>query len=604
MAAKFRTVSLYLLLIALSGLSLFGCGDGAVNTNVDQSRNQTNEDGPRLGDDYLMVPIGETNLIGNVTETIELKVALYSRASGEAALNQNISFEITDPVDQTATTLSAYNSATNEEGIASVDLRLGAETQTITVKAAHDSANAVVFTVDIQPLETGDLEITMVNTGASVLPLSDIDLRLYRDGDYSCSEFRPLSQRQEGELAGYVAGRIDERVTFEELGTRERFLVTAVARGDRGQIAGAGCIEDIEIRGDEVTRKELLLQLIPLNPVGRYEVTANWDFTEALADTGAVGSTIVRILDFFENPGQTLYDEVMNLLQQFLGLGGTAMDQFLSLTGLEDDFVNMVNNWINNNDALAPLMQAGRDLRDTVANLEVHSELTIGKMSSNYEFRGTDNWLGVTLYWRQGCDASSPPDCGAIELHADANGNLGELDAVSGEWTGRVVSYNQLQIDMHPMSLRYGQLIMHILNEVIIPRLTNGNAHSMSEAFSYWICDGLGTSITGSDGEMCVDVGVWDGCIYDHEISGFCENASSTVFSLADMLVRNLEYDIGMRIGGEGKLIEIDSDGYVDLIEEGVYEGFMQNADLNQSQASPISATFEAERLDFETDNL
>ncbi|QDG54709.1 hypothetical protein FIV42_29385 [Persicimonas caeni] len=604
MAAKFRTVSLYLLLIALSGVSLFGCGDGAVNTNVDQSRADEDGTAPQLGDDYFMVPAGATDLIGNVTETVELKVFLYKKTTGEPAFNQNIAFEIIEPVDQTDTTLSAFNSATSEDGGASVDLRLGAQPQTLKVKADHGSSNGVTFTVDIRPLETGDLEITMVNTGASVMQLADIDLRLYRDGDYSCSEFRPLSPREEGDLSTYVAGTISERVKFEELGTRERFMVTAVGRGDRGQIAGAGCIEDIEIRPDEITRKELLLQLIPLNPVGRYDVTSHWDFSQALEDSGAVGSTIMRILDFFENPGQTLYDEVMNLLQQFLGLGGTAMDQFLSLTGLEDDFVNMVNNWINNNDALAPLMRAGQDLRNVVANLEVHSELTIGKMSSNYEFRGTDNWLGITLYWRWDCDANSPPDCGAINIQADADGDFGDLGIMSSEWTGRVAAYNQLQIDMHPLSLRYGRLIMYILNDVIIPELTDGNASSLSEAFSYWICDGLGTSITGSDGEMCVDLAVWDGCIYDHQISGFCQNASSTVFSLADMLVRNLEYDLGMRIGGEGVLVETTSDGFVDFIEEGKFDGFMQNADLNQSQASPISADFEAERIDFDTDNL
>src|SRR5699024_6926330 len=149
-----------------------------------------------------------------------------------------------------------------------------------------------------------------------------------------------------------------------------------------------------------------------------------------------------------------------------------------------------------------------------IANLEVHSELTIGKMSSNYEFRGTDNWLGITLYWRWNCDANSPPDCGAIELRADANGEIGSLGVLSSAWIGRIVAYNQLQIDRHPITLEYGRLIMYILNDVILPKLTDGNAHSMSEAFSYWVCNGIGTAITGSDGEICVDIKVWEGCVY------------------------------------------------------------------------------------------
>lgn len=606
MAASYRRISLSLVLSALLGLILVGCGDGKVNTNVDQSRtdDSNNGSGPRLGDDYFLVPAGETHLVGNVTETVTLKVFLYSRSTGDPVPNTSIAYDILEQPEGDAANLSAFNGTTDDEGAAAVDLRLGANEGTIKVRAEHADSNSVDFSVDVRPLETGDLELTMVNTGASVMPLSDIDIRLYRNGDTSCAEFRPLSQRESGELETYVAGTTNERVTFDDLGTRQRFLVTAVAKGTEGQLAAGGCVEDIEIHADDVTEKEILLQLVPLNPVGRYDVTSHWDFTQALEDSGTVGSTIMRVLNLFENPGQTLYDETMNLLQNFLGVGGSAMDTILSVTGLEGQFVGIVNNFVENNDTLRRIRDAGRDLRDVVANLEVHSELTIGKMSSNYEFRGTDNWLGITLYWRWNCDANSPPDCGAIDITADANGDFGDLGVLSSEWTGRVVAYNQLQIDSHPLSLRYGRLIIYILNEVILPQLTDGNAHSMSEAFSYWVCSGLGTAITGSDGEMCIDVAVWSGCIYDQDISGVCENASSTVFSFADLLVQNLEYDVGMRIGGEGKLIETTSDGFVDSIVDGVFEGTMQNTDLGQTQASDISATWEAERIDFDTDNL
>jgi hypothetical protein len=605
MAAQFRRISLYTVLIALvglslGGLSLTGCGDSSVNTNVDQSRNSNNGEGPQLGDDFFLVPAGETELIGNVTESVELKVFLYQKTSGEPAINQNVAYEIVEPVDGGGASLSAYNSTTADDGSASIDLRLGADPASLTVRAEHESSNAVNFQVEVTPLETGDLEVTLVNTGASSMQLHDIDLKLYRNGSYSCAEFRPLSPRQDNELVTKVAGNTQQPITFEGLGTQQRFLVTAVGLGDADQIAGAGCVEDIGIQADQVTKKELYLQLIPLNPVGRYDVTAHWDFSQALEDSGTVGATIMRVLNVFENPGQTLYDETMNLLQSFLGIGGTALDTFLSVSGLDDQFVGMVNDFVEGNDSLRRIRDAGRDLRDVVANLEVNSELTIGKMSSDYEFQGSDNWLGITLYWRWNCDANSPPDCGAINIEADGDGDFGELGVLSSSWTGRVTAYNNLQIDSHPISLRYGRLIMYMLNDVILPELTDGNAHSLSEAFSYWVCDGLGTNITGSDGEICA-AGY---CVQDDDISGICESASSTVFSFADLLVSNLEYDIGMRIGGEGLLVETTSDGFVDFIEQGVYEGTMQNSDIGQTQASPISATFEAERIDFETDNL
>ncbi|MEZ4460430.1 MAG: hypothetical protein R3E66_12040 [bacterium] len=194
---------------------------------------------------------------------------------------------------------------------------------------------------------------------------------------------------------------------------------------------------------------------------------------------------------------------------------------------------------------------------------------------------------------------NAPADCGAIPLIADPNGEIGDLGVLSSEWTGRVVAYNQLQIDTHTVSLRYGRLILYILNEVILPAVTDDNAHSLTEAFAYWVgCGDLATSITGSDGEVCA----LGACIRDDQIEGFCTTAVSTLFGFADLLVQNLEFDIGLRLGGEGKLIEEDSDGFADKIEEGEFSGFLQNSEGGQS--SPFTADFSAIREGFETDNL
>ncbi|MFW6053182.1 MAG: hypothetical protein ACOC9J_00040 [Persicimonas sp.] len=600
MAAYFRGSIWSLVLSALLALALVGCGDGKVNTNVDQSRNDRDETAPNRSDQFFMVPAGERDFIGNVTESVPLKVFLYETETGDAAEGQPISFEIVESDEAQEASLSALNSETGSDGSAAIDLRLGSAPGEVKVRANHESANAVDFTVDIQPLETGDLEITLENAGASSMQLNDIDLRLYRDGDYSCSEFRPLNPREDGELSTYVAGTTNETASFEDLGTRQRFMVTAIGRGDAGQIAGAGCIEDISIEADQVTTKELLLQLIPLNPVGRYDVTSHWDFSQAVAESGSVGSTIMRVLDIFENPGQALYDETVRLLRNFIGIGASVMDTFLSVTGLDDEFVDLVNGVVENNETLRRIRDAGRDLRDVIANLEVHSELTIGKMTSDYEFRGTDNWLGITLYWRWDCDENAPSDCGAINIEADGDGDFGELGVVSSEWRGQLDGYNRMVIQRHPISLRYGRLIMYILNEVILPEMTDGNAHSLSEAFTYWVCDGMGSAITGSDGEICA-AGY---CVTDDDISGVCENAGSTVFGFADLLVSNLEYDVGLTVGGEADLVETTSDGFVDFLENGIYDGVMQNSDIGQTQGSPVEATWSGERRDFDTDNL
>ncbi|MGM0556307.1 MAG: hypothetical protein ACQEVA_07995 [Myxococcota bacterium] len=604
MSSTIRRLSQVSVLAILFGLLALGCGDSSVNSSgFDDSRTGQNNDSNPGSNEYLLVPAGDTELRGNVTESVGIKVLLYHVGTQEPASDKSISFEVLESEDGQNPSLSALNSFTNTSGKSTVDLRLGAAEGQVKVRAQHEDSNAVDFTVDVTPMATGDLDVTLVNTGGAVLQLQDIDVRVYRNREYSCSEFRPLRQREAGDLMNSVVPNTSQTAEFEGLSANNRYLVTAVGMGDRGQIAAGGCVEDISLTQDQTTEKELLLQLVPLNPAGRYDVTSNWDFTQALEESGVVGQTIVRILNIFENPGRAIYDEIINLVQAAVGgiISGT-IDSFLDLTGLDDQFENMINTFIENNDALRNIRDAGRDLRDVVADLEVHSELTIGKLGSDYEFRGTDNWLGVTLYWRWNCDSNSPADCGAIDIVADANGQLGSLGVVSSEWTGRVAAYNQLQIDQHPQTLRYGRLIMYILNDVIIPELTDGNANSMSDAFAYWIgCGDLARSITGSDGE----VGALGATITDDQIENFCSNAVSTVFGFADLIVNNLEFDLGMRIGGEATMIETTSDGFVDLMEDGTYNGYMQSTDSNTSgQGSPIDATWSAERIDSQTDNL
>ena len=603
MASFNSKLMLFLMAIGLLATPLMGCGDAKVNTNVDEARNTDDATVPRLDDKYFLVAAGETRLIGNVTESVGLKVFLYDKVTGAPAANQIIGYEILEPAEgepADLANLSAYNGTTNAEGAATIDLRLGAQPGTLRVRAAHELSNAVDFDVSIEALETGGLEITLVNASPTVMGLSNIDVRLYRNSELSCAQFHPYRDHGVPELDRRTAASTQVKPLFEDLGMRQRFVITARAEGDAGQIAAAGCAEDIVMEADRVTKRELLLQLIPLNPVGRYDVTSHWDFSQALADSGSVGSTIMTVLNIFDNPGQGLYDGLMDLIRTFVGgIVGGGLDLFMDLTGLDDVLVNAVNNAVESNDALRRIRDAGRDLRAVVANLEVHSELTIGKMYSDYEFRGTDNWLGITLYWRWNCDANSPADCGAINIQADGDGELGNLGVLSSEWTGRVVAYNQIQIDRHPLSLRYGRLMMHVLNNIIIPEITNGQASSLNEAFTGWVCGGLVGAIADSNGQICAP-SPFDGSCFD--AIGACDTAVSTVFGLADLLVDNLEYDVGLSIAGDATLVELTSDGIVDELKNGVFEGTMRNtSDPNgAAQASGISATWQGVRMEYD----
>lgn len=597
---------------ALTGIALvlglctsqLACGDSTATTNTRIADRPTNPDQPTNPDSlaYFMVANGGTTLKFNVGTSVPLKVFLYDKRDNQPVKDETISFEILDATSSQAS-LAAKNSITNGDGEASVSLRAGGEVGTLKVRATHPSANPVEFNVEIEQQPTGRVEASLVNTAPTIMPLSRIQVRLHSAQGFGCSDFRPLAQQPEP-LGQFEVPSVADTVPFEEVAVSDRYVVTGIARGPRGQIAAAGCVDDVRVDANQTSRVEVALQFIPINPVGRYEMTANWDFSQAIEDSGAIGSTIIRVLNVFQNPGEALYNEIINLVK--FAVGGVisgGIDTFLRLTGLDDEFKNLINNAIANNSVLSGLFDAGRDLREVVTNLEVNSELIIGKLSSSYEFRGTDNWLGITLYWRRGCDATSPPDCGAIPIIASSGSEFANLGVLSSNWTGRVVAYDQLQVDQHPITLRYGRLLIFVLNEVILPGVTNNQAHSLSEAFAYWInCPGIATGITGSDGEICA----LGACIYATDIEGFCSSTVSSVFGFADALIRNLEFDIGLTVGGQAKLIEEDSDGFVDKIEQGKFDGFVTRQDANgnangQNLTSPVSATWSAVKIDYNT---
>lgn len=603
----------WLLALFLLGSALPACGDSTVssNTNIeDEEREDTPTGMPGLTNQYFLVANGSSEIEVPVGGDAPLSVFLYSKKTGEPVASESIAYEILEGGELAS--LGALNGTTDDTGESGVELRALDTPGQVNVKVTHPSANDIEFAISIVPRPVGGIDVALTNTAPTIMTLSDVNVRLYESVGYSCNEFLPLRQ-QPTELLLRNAPSTSQPVAFDDLDVTKKYMITGIARGERGQIAAAGCVEDIRVDADDRSQVELPLQLIPINPVGRYQVTSNWDFTQAVADSGPVGSTIVRILNIFQNPGQALYDEIINLVSFAVGgLISGAIDTFLSATGLDDQFQGMINDFIENNEVLRKVRDAGRDIRDVIANLEVTSELTIGKLSSSYEFTGVDNWLGVTVYWRWNCDANAPPECGAIPLLVDGGNDVAELGILSSQWSGRVVAYDQLQIDQHPLTLRYGRLIIYVLNEVILPALTDGNATSLSEAFAYWIgCRNLAESITGSDGEECA-LGV---CIYADDIEGFCQSATTTVFGFADALVRNLEFDIGLRVGGGATLIEEDSDGFVDRMIDGTFEGYMTTSGGGGNgqgmgmggqgtTAAPINATWEAIKLDYQTDNL
>lgn len=572
-----------------STLSHTGYAGPSGSGNVEVDPDRTPEDAPPANGCCIMVPAGgRAELEVDQFGQLPVGVLLFERQSGAPVLNEIIDFELTEDGGGEVS-ITERQSVTNEDGLAQVRFLAGEVLGRYTLKATHPGANSVEFTFQVEDLPSGELSVTYVNAGASVYDIAPIQVMVFPRSEFTCNVFRPLGRMPEPTMVDEVAGP-NGRSEFTALDVREPWTVVAIGQGEFGQLAAAGCVGDVYIQEDETTNVEVVLSLLPLNPVGRYRVTSNWDFTQTLEDSGNVGQILLEVFDAFENPGRYLVDQIISLIRNFLGgIIAGAVEFFLDIFNLDDRIEDGINDFIDDIEFLRRVRQAGLDLRDIVTRLEVLSVMTIGKLGNDFEVRGTDDWLGLAFYWRWNCDENDPPDCGRIELAIDPDSSLG---IVLGEWEGRVAAYNQLQINTHTVNLRYGQLILYILNEVILPVLTDGNANSMMDAILYWInCEGLARSITGSDGEICDPLDLV--CVRDDQISGVCESVIRTVFGFAEILLENLQIDSVIELSGEGVIVERDGDLLVDEILDGTYDGWVNI----QDSRSPFTATWSAEKL-------
>ncbi|MFU8802293.1 MAG: hypothetical protein ACNA8W_00650 [Bradymonadaceae bacterium] len=577
-------VGLSLMLLAATGTA---CNDDSGAHHVaDPIRIEPGDTPPipsvDVPEELLLSIVGEDTLAGEVGSILTISVALTTSETLEGLGEETIEFEIVDSQDGQGHVLASRQVLTNADGQAQNEVQLGTDVGTLTVRATHERAGFVEWTLDVLPLAVADLKVSLVYERPEIMTLQDIDVRLYRSQHMDCSMFLPFGT-QAAPLNEATLATVSRTALFQELDTRDHFTLTAVARGDRGQTAASGCLEGIELDSQGLNEADILLELIPLIATGRYDVLSYWDLTNVLAESGPVGSSIVTLFDYFENPGQALYNTLLDQIEQYLGPDETLMLRLaLGAFGLDTLIQDTINGYIDSNDVLSQIRQAGLDLRDTVSKLQVDSILTIGKASHDDELYGEDDWFGLTYYWRRGCDIQADPDCGQFRIGVGPDSDLG---IAGSDWEGRVVNYDWLQIDDHMMSLNYGRIIIHILNNVILPGMTDGNAHSLTEAFAYWIgCDSIAQSLSGTIGIPVATV------------EAMCLTTVSTVFGFIELVVNGLDYPLDLYISGHGYLINEGGGAQVDLIEDGVFVGYVERNDGSGS-STPADATWTGVRL-------
>lgn len=451
-----------------------------------------------------------------------------------------------------------------------------------------DQADSTGMDISVSDPPVGILKVKLKYDGP--VPLKNINVRVMH-GYKTCSDFNPITpwvQDLDGQKT--VTG-IDGTPTFAPLDVAKTYIIFATAeKMDTGHLAASGCADAVHVLSDEhgETLVTLNMYVLTLNPAGTYDTTNHFDFTDAIP--GQAGEVINFVVDIFTDPGKIIIDLIKELVSQYVGSWVTDI-----VFGLfEDALAGVVTDWLLNNspDFIQDLFVIGQDLIQIVKNVELTSQLKLSKLTNDFYFQGIQNWLGINLYWKLGCakegEPDYDPDCGKNEFSLmDLQNTDIPMDMISGQFTGMIANYDRLIIDSHKINLNYGKLVLFVINEMILPAISDYN--SLEDLlYSIIDCESVAEGIIG---DVLDAIG-----IEKEDVEGACTSVVSFIISPVEELILGLTIDSKLRINGQCRMLDENDDLMVDVLVEGLWWGHIE---LGSEEGNEFEGDFTAVRAQY-----
>ncbi len=561
----FRNV--YYLIFAAMILASAACGDDTAAPNyMDRSDNNVRMPGdnnkepdPTPVEDRVLEAVSPVTATAEKYTLVRLEAALVLEDSRTPVVGELVDFTVLQAPDSTLE-LSADSIETDEDGVAGIDVTVGATAGQIIIRASHPGTTPVEFRIEVTDQAPGAIEVEIFPPAGVTVNLAPYRVRAYDTEQFGdCQAIPPRA-----DLAGATAEATSQGqlVLMENVPAEKTYTVLVQALGTSASAIAYGCVDAVTVETRETTSISVSLRMIPLNPTGTYKVTGFWDISEAVRTSGDAGNIIVGLIDFMSNPGMFLYDLIIDELQQASGLDLT----FLAALGVPTIVSDAINGWLFQNSDLARFNEIAVGQQTMLYNLEVESELVIEKTEADLTFIGYEHWQKIILNLSWQCDVNSPPDCGRYEIPVDPDGNLPALGYVSYDWTGEVVDYDGLKLDSLQTQIEYGKLLVLIIEKVVMPELTGGNADTLAGALNYWVdCPGLAQDLVGSGiGATIVDTA--------------CQAALTTAAGVIVAPLQNENVVFDLVFDGEATMKDTASNGWVDEIRDGENVGTMVNS--------------------------
>lgn len=526
---------------------------------------------------YVIDPADALPLDANALTSTQIRVVLRDTETRMPVAQEMLGFELVTSADN-FTSLNATTAVSDTEGLASVDLRFGPTPGTAMVEVSHPEAEVLEIPIHIGDPLLGTIRVDIVEptTTQEIAPFRISVLPL---DEFGCNEFIP--RRRLPTTLRQVHTADSQPVDIEGFDSGE-YTVVAEAIGAGGLVLAGGCVDFVDVTYDMTTAVTVPLEMFPISPSGTYEVNGEWDIAEAVRTSNDTAGTLVGVIEFMANPGQSIYDLVLTELEDAIDFD---IGILLGFTGLEQQVVTLINDALFQFAPIQTFAAVANDLNNMLHHLQVTSILTIEKTDTDWQFVGHEVWNTLTVDWTWRCQQNPTQNCQQYIVDLQSTGAA----AVEYDWEGYVDGYDQLVVGSHDVTFDVGRLQMYLLEQVIIPDLTGGNANSLAGALSYWVdCPGLAAQALGNN-DICDPTGTL--CVGQTLIEGACNAAMTEVADAVLGPIQGQDVIADMTLDGKATLIDLTPNGIADELHDGVTEGVLTNS------TEPVTATWTAVRI-------
>jgi hypothetical protein len=161
------------------------------------------------------------------------------------------------------------------------------------------------------------------------------------------------------------------------------------------------------------------------------------------------------------------------------------------------------------------------------------------------------------------------------------------MDLIAGQFTAMVANYNYLIIDTHKININYGKLILFVINNMLLPAISNYNSLT-ALLYSIIDCHAIAYGIVG---DVLSAIGI------DRQVvENTCNQAEAFIVGPIEGIISSLSIDSRLRIHGRCQMLDGDDNLIVDSLYDGIWLGHIE---IGADEGEEFEGTFFATRATY-----